>query len=246
MLQLLRTALTWLAPLAFVMGLAHLGYQAVKHWDVVTLDLRFFWLAGEFWREGLSPYNTDFATAAAEQFNITKGAIWYYTPNWFFISVLLSELSPLAASRVVLFVNALLLLGASILNVAAYRSLLKTSALIDRKAAFTKLLASLPLWAVFGLHAGFMALSQAAGNSLHLGQSSILIYFGASMLVFALPSKTQTDSFCWLCGFAFKTPDRITCRARFIAFSIRAARIDTGRGRHFPSIRARTRHFLNT
>ena len=191
MLQLLRTALTWLAPLAFALGLAHLGYQAVKHWDVVTLDLRFFWLAGEFWREGLSPYSTDFATAAAEQFNITKGAIWYYTPNWFFISVLLSELSPLTASRVVLIINALLLLGASALNVAAYSSIQKSSALVDRKATFTKMLASLPLWAVFGLHAGFMALSQPAGNSLHLGQSSILIYFGASLLVFALPTKRK-------------------------------------------------------
>lgn len=180
----LRTLAILVAPLAFAAGLAHLGFQFWKHWDIVTLDFRFFWLAGDFWAKGESPYNADYAEEAAAQFEIMRGAIWYYTPNWFPLAAIFSLADPLTASRLWLAANAALLLASAALNVAAFRSLRAASSLADFTSPMTAFLSALPPRTLFFLFAGAMALSQAAGNTLHLGQSSMLIYFGGSLLMF--------------------------------------------------------------
>ena len=173
-----------LAPLIFAAGLAHLGFQIWKHWDVVTLDFRFFWLAGDFWTKGESPYSAQYAAEAASRFQSLRGAIWYYTPNWFPLAAIFSLADPLTASRSWLAANAVLLLASAALNAAAFRSLRAASSLADFNAPTASFVEALPPRALFFLFAGAMALSQAAGNTLHLGQSSMLIYFGASLLTF--------------------------------------------------------------
>lgn len=173
-----------LAPLAFAAGLAHLGFQIWKHWDIVTLDFRFFWLAGEFWSAGANPYDAAYAAAADAQFGVTRGAIWYYTPNWFPLAVILSLADPLNASRMWSIANAIMLLGACGLNVAAFHAMRSDIGLVEHKSPIAKLLWSLPPRALFFYFAGVTALSQAAGNTLHLGQCSALVYFGASLLMF--------------------------------------------------------------
>lgn len=171
-----------LAPLVFAAGAAHLLYQIWKHWEIVTLDFRFFWLAGEFWLNGANPYDARYAAEAAAQFQITRGAIWYYPPNWFPLAASLSLADPLTASRLWSIANAAMLLGACGLNVAAFRGMRGASGLVDLTSPIAQFLFALPPRTLFLLFAGAVALSQAAGNSLHLGQSSILIYFGASLL----------------------------------------------------------------
>ncbi|OFX01962.1 MAG: hypothetical protein A3E78_01825 [Alphaproteobacteria bacterium RIFCSPHIGHO2_12_FULL_63_12] len=182
----MATKATWqglairLAPLLFAAGAGHLLFQIWKHWDVVTLDFRFFWLAGDFWLNGGNPYDASYAAAAEAQFGIERGAIWYYPPNWFALAALLSLPDPLSASRLWLIVNAGLLLGGGALNVMAFRALRGAA---GAQSLITKFLDALPASSLYFLFTGAVALSQAAGNSLHLGQSSILVYFGASLLL---------------------------------------------------------------
>lgn len=171
------------APLVFAAGLAHLLYQIWKHWEIVTLDFRFFWLAGEFWLGGESPYGADFAAEAAAQFGITRGAIWYYPPNWFPLAAIFSLADPLTASRMWSIANAAMLLGACRLNVAAFCAMRITSGLVDLKSPIAQVLFALPPRTLFFLFTGLMAPAQATGNTLHLGQCSMLIYFGASLLM---------------------------------------------------------------
>ena len=187
-------ALTFAAPFILAAGFAHFGYQAWRHWDAVTLDFRFFWLAGEFWTAGQSPYNADFAFLANEKFAIAEGAIWYYPPSWFFIASALSLGDPLVMSRIWLGVNCALVLASSWLNVAAFRTLAGDNRLIDRQALFTKLILAVSPRTLFAIHAGVLATTQAVGNTLHLGQSSALIYFGASALGYGVSRKDRMSA----------------------------------------------------
>lgn len=173
-----------LAPILFAAGVAHLAFQIWKHWDVVTLDFRFFWLAGEFWLRGDNPYDPAYAAEAASLFDIRRGAIWYYAPNWFPLAALLSLPDPLTASRMWLFANAVLLIASCGLNVAAFRSMSKSSGLRSAHSPMTAFLNEIRPRTLFFALAGAIGLAQATGNTLHLGQSSMLIYFGASVLTF--------------------------------------------------------------
>jgi hypothetical protein len=180
----LRTLAIRVAPLIFAAGLAHLGFQIFKHWNLVTLDFRFFWLAGEFWASGQNPYGAEYAAEAADRFDIKHGAIWYYAPNWFPLAAFLSLPDPLAASRLWLVSNAALLVAASGFSVASFRAMRGKSAFIDSRAEIAQFLAALPDRTLLFMLAGGLALTQAAGNTLHLGQCSMLIYFGGSLLIF--------------------------------------------------------------
>lgn len=173
-----------LAPLVFAAGFAHFGYQFWKHWDLVTLDFRFFWLAGEFWTSGRSPYDAAYAAAAEAEFGIARGAIWYYTPNWFPVAAVLSLPDPLTASRFWLVANAAMSIGAAAFSVGAFRASHNQSILIDPRSPIAAFLLSLPAHTMFFLFAGAFALAQATGNTLHLGQSSMLIALGASLVAF--------------------------------------------------------------
>lgn len=190
--------LTFAAPFMLAAGLAHFIFQAWHHWDVVTLDFRFFWLAGDFWTAGQSPYQPEFGVRADEQFAIKQGAIWYYPPSWFLIASALSLGDPLVMSRIWLGVNCAFVLTSSWLNVAAFRTLADKNWLIDRRAPFTKLLLELSPWTLFAIHVGFLATTQAVGNTLHLGQSSALIYFGASALAFGVVRKQNISAIAGL------------------------------------------------
>ncbi len=184
-LETLKVAAFRLAPAVFAAGLAHLAFQIVKHWDVVTLDFRFFWLAGEFWTSGLSPYDEAYAAQADAQFGVTQGGIWYYAPNWLPLAAVMSIPDALTASRIWLMTNAGMLLGGCAFSVAAYRKMSIASPVFCAGSRIGRLLTALPDRTLYFLLAGAAALAQASANTLHLGQCSILVFFGASMLIYA-------------------------------------------------------------
>ena len=177
-------ALTALAPLMFAFGAAHLVYQIWQHWNAPVLDFRFFWLAGDIWAQGETPYSETFARRAADEFGILVGAAWYYPPNWILPTALLSLFEPLTSSRLWLIINCLMLTAASALNVMVFRSLHRKSALFRFSSPVSQSLGGLHPALIFGLHFGFIAAMQATGNTLHLGQSSMLIYLGASLIAY--------------------------------------------------------------
>lgn len=213
----LRTLAIRLAPLVFAAGLAHLGFQIFKHWNLVTLDFRFFWLAGDFWLSGQNPYGADYAAEAAARFDIERGAIWYYAPNWFPLAAILSLPDPLAASRIWLFCNAALLLAASGLSVASFRAMRGKSLFIDPRSEIAAFLYALPDRTLFFTLAGGLALTQAAGNTLHLGQCSILIYFGASLLIFGAATSRLAPAAAGLAILMLKPQIGVLVGAALIA-----------------------------
>ena len=177
-----------LAPAAFAAGVAHLIYQIAKHWDVVTIDFRFFWLAGALWGEGASPYDPAYAALALEQFGLQAGAYWYYPPNWAPLTMMYALADPLTGSRMLSIANAALLLWASSLNVRAFRIFgenFGSEPATPIYAAVSKLTDG----QIFFLHAGFMATLQGSANTIHLGQSSILIYGALSLMALAIAER---------------------------------------------------------
>ncbi len=177
-----KNLLTYLAPAACAAGLGHLAWQTGLHWNAPSEEFRMLWLAGDFWTQGGNPYTNDFAVAAADQ------SVWRAAPNWFPLAALASLFDPLTGARVWLLFNAILLLGASALNVAAFRQMAAQSALFG-ETEFASLLKSLSPLMLFMLHAGFMATTQASGFAIASGGSSLLIYFGASLVLYGLAAK---------------------------------------------------------
>ncbi len=183
----LRLPLTILSPAAFALALAWLAFEVGRYWGVAGPDIKYFWLAGEFWTAGLTPYEEAFTARLIEITDIEGGAgAWNYTPNWYFISAGLAQMDLLTASRLWLVMNAVMLLAASALNAAAFRPMNKNSAVLAPAAPVNRLAAILPLLVLFFLHGAYMGLSQPAEKTLELGQSSILIYFGLSLLVWSI------------------------------------------------------------
>lgn len=186
-MQAAKPLLTHLAPAAFLAGLLHLAWTTVAHWGEPGRDASLLWLAGDVWSAGGNPYTEEFA-AAAGRFSGLAGAHWLSGPNWFPIAAFLSLFDPLAASRLWLLSNIALLLGASALNVLAFRRLAGQSVL-SGETALAALFKSLAPLTLFMLHAGFIMTAAAAGDVLSSGAASAAVYFGASLLLFGAAAK---------------------------------------------------------
>lgn len=179
----LRTvALFGLGAFGLLFGAAHLLYQLWQHWGAPALDYRFFWLAGDLWASGQTPYDQTFTTRAADEFAILEGAVWYYPPSWFAVTVPFALLEPLNASRLWLVTNCVMLVAASAANVYVFKSLRGKSLLFRAKTPLIEALHALHPLVLFGLHFGLVATMQSVGNTIHLGQSSIIVYLGASLV----------------------------------------------------------------
>lgn len=183
-----KPLLTYLAPAAFLAGMAHLSWLAGAHWAVPGDDFRLLWLAGDFWTAGGNPYTEEFAQTAAEKFADIGDVLWLAGPNWFPVAAFFSLFDPLTGARGWFFFNAALLLGASALNVAAFRKMAAQSALFG-ETEFASCLKSLSPLTLFLLHAGFITLTEAVGGAFALGAASPLVYFGASLLLYGAAAK---------------------------------------------------------
>ena len=171
-----RDMLNYYAPIACLVGLAHVVFLVVTSWNAPSSAYELLHAAGGVWLSGESPYGMTF-----------DGAIWARSPNWFPLTALFAMVEPLAGARGWLIVNASLLIGASALNAAVFQHMLSRTTLIER-ASFADLLNSLTPLSFFFFHAGFMGLAFAAG-AIQLGPPVMLVYFGASLLIWAATKK---------------------------------------------------------
>lgn len=166
------------APAIFLVGVA---YLLLKTWLVAgspTFDFRYIWVAAETWSRGENAYGEDYRRLG--ELLVASGHVplrWPYPPQWLGIALPFSLLSLSAASvawnlmGVVLTFAASALIAAS-LPEAPLGARLKDQGL-DRRSAFF-------------LHGGAMATLQATALTLSVGQTSILCYFGACLLLFGL------------------------------------------------------------
>jgi hypothetical protein len=149
-------------------GLLYLTLKVIESVGTGGLDFRLIWIAGEVWSAGDNPYSPAFHAAYGEHFGpVLATAFWTYPPYWFPIATAFAAL-PFHAARVAwTAMNAALLLASCVVVART----LGTTAGRDSRALLLEGVA-------------FACFLQASPVCLSLGQTSILLCFGAS-LVFA-------------------------------------------------------------
>jgi len=154
--------LAWIvvAPLA-----AALVYDAYS--DSYPFDLSYFLAAGRVWSTGGDPYSITFKVAAVGWI-APEAAIWAYPPQWWSITVALAAMDPATAVHVWKAVKLLLLVVGLVLIIKVLppsRDGTKTSVVILATAAV-------------------ILTADATRISLHLGQTSEIVFSGIALLLF--------------------------------------------------------------
>lgn len=167
-------------PIAFVYALIGLMYILSKSLFSADLeiDLKYIWIAGQLWAEGINPYSEDFSRIGDSFFeNTNQLDTWLYPPNWWVISRGLALFEIETAAVLWRSVNALLVAVGTVLVLQAFRPYLGQ------------------LWPVAGLMMfGYAATMQATAIVLSMGQTSIILYLGICALFFGL----MRGQACWV------------------------------------------------
>lgn len=170
-----------------LIGLIYMGYSAFKP-SAPRADFYYYWLAGELWLEGISPYGPAFPERGA-----TLGAsgyppvFWAYPPNWWMISVPLSRIPQAIAIEF----WTLLQIG-----------LVALSSELLRRARFEiGLSATFPIFlAIFA----FGALSSGTSTALMWGNGATLVLVGGSLCALGLAGGSRTALIAGLMVLALK------------------------------------------
>jgi hypothetical protein len=154
-----------------VLCVLYLGFKATGAFQTIGYDLRFFWVAGRLWLEGVNPYTELYAEHADRLIDVGFSPnIWAYPPNVMPICLMLGAMSLQTASLAFAAVNATLLVAAS--------ALLANVAPVHEGKRFR--------W--FCIHLLAMTTLEAAALTIVVGQMSIIVYFGAALAIFGLKS----------------------------------------------------------
>jgi len=186
-----RTALSERAVDICLFLLCALGvaYLLFKTWQVseqAEYDFKYLWVAGEAWVRGINPYSDAYHALGKQLITFHHVPVmWVYPPSWYLPAVMLTVAGVNAASVLWNIANIVLFVAASALLTASLPPLRFGNA--PRNAVFDLLRRHLaPPWNVFFLHVFVFAVLQATALTLSVGQTSILVYFGTSLLIFGL------------------------------------------------------------
>lgn len=145
---------------------------------VLTLDagpndyfeFRIFWLAGKIWASGQDPYvGASFPTEYFSPSDLARVSPWFYPPYWYPLIVPFGLLPFQTAFSIWKLIGFSLLIGAN--------------HLIARALADVTGQKYLP---IFLAGTGFVCFMRATAVTVETGQTSILVYFGLSAMVFGL------------------------------------------------------------
>lgn len=166
--------LVWLAAVSFAL----LAGMALQRADHPGYDFRYFWLAGQLWADGISPYGPIFPETGARL--VTEGhvpKIWPYPPSLWFLTVGLGSFSLKAAWAI--------WLGLCLASLAAASALVGfglPARLLPRVAARPHLVRL----GLFAAHLTLVAAMEATQLAIYSGQSTPFVYLGFAVLVVAL------------------------------------------------------------
>ena len=173
--QVLAVVFIWLAAVS--LGLV--AEMAVERAGEPGYDFRYFWLAGTMWSDGVSPYGAAFGETGARL--ITEGhvpEIWPYPPNLWLPSVALAQFDLSTSWHIWLCIQLLALPAAS----AALALWLPQ----ERIPGATRHSMRVTRLGFFCLHLVLMSSLEATHLSVYVGQSSVLIYLAAALVVAGL------------------------------------------------------------
>ncbi|WP_347312705.1 glycosyltransferase 87 family protein [Defluviimonas sp. SAOS-178_SWC] len=170
--RLAAVALIWIA----VVAIAFLRQFADLRADDIGYDFRYFWLAGQMWADGVSPYGEAFHETGLR--HVPEGhvpVIWPYPPNFWWFSVWLGFFEMQAAWEI--------WLSLKVAIVPLVSATLALSLRADRMPA--RFAASMPL-ARLGFFTGHLVLMAGLGT-LHFdligGQITSVILLGGALLL---------------------------------------------------------------
>jgi len=134
-------------------------------------DFQAFWLVGKIWASGQNPYDLElFQKLFSETFHRSAGQLmWVYPPYWFPLIVPFALLPFKIAFSIWKVLNLALLIGATHLIARALAD-------VTRQRYIS----------IFLVGIGFGCLMRATPMTIWGGQTSILVYFGLSAIVFGL------------------------------------------------------------
>jgi hypothetical protein len=134
------------------------------------LDFRTLWLAGKVWASGKNPYGPVLVKEYLETFGPGWGFYyWFYPPNWFPVALLFGFFSFQVAVLAWSVFNFSLLIAATYLGARALAD-------VSGQKCPQLFLAGLT----------YVCFMQATAITVYIGQTSILIYFGFSAIIFGI------------------------------------------------------------
>lgn len=157
------------AGLLLAAALAYLLRKSLFSHDPES-DFRFLWTAGRMWAAGADPYGDGYTATGARLFpDGNPIAYWLYPPQWWAICRALAALPVAQALALWRTANALLLVGAGVVLVRA-----------ARRAGL-----AVPAWGAL-LYLALLPLAEGTPQTLAMGQTSILVFAGLSLVASAL------------------------------------------------------------
>ena len=152
-----------------LLGLVYLAPKGVSISSVGGMDFRDIWVAGKNWAAGENPYGPSFAVEYLAAFGYDRGEIWLYPPYWYPIAAPLGLFSFSIANSVWKATNFLLLIGGVHLTARA---------LADETRVEYSIL--------FFSGIGFACFLRATSLALSVGQTSFLVFFGFSTMIYGI------------------------------------------------------------
>jgi hypothetical protein len=167
-----------------------------------TVDFKYIWLAGDFWRSGLNPYGPDYVAAGERIFvGSNRPPFWPYPPNWWPIATA-TALWPYGISlRIWRVFSAFCLIGGSAILIRAMR---------EAGHVLTPLR--------YAAYAVFVGASSATAITLSLGQTSALVFLGACCYAAAWISQSRGLMILALTLLFLKPPIGIVVAASLLAY----------------------------
>lgn len=169
----------------FIAATLYLSWKVYSTSGSADWDFRHFWLAGEVWALGVSPYGPEYSALGPDLIN--HGYVpkeWYYPPNIWPVTFFLAQFQLDISSVVWSSVNVVMLIGASFLLWANRKG-------DSYRSANTATIAGLPKQSMVFLHVFLTATFQATAICLVIGQITILIYFGFALFIAAFAMQCR-------------------------------------------------------
>lgn len=190
-----------LALAAFtVSGLIYLASKVLWGYNS-GLDFRLIWLAGKQWANGENPYGLEFFSRYLQVFGPgPNSSIWFYPPYWWPLAVPFSFLPFPTSYAVWRLFNLAMLIGATYLTSRSSANILRQKWL-----------------PIFCIGLGYVCLMQATAITLALGQTSIVVYLGISLLCSGLLEKRPRLLIAAIVCLALKPNIGIVCAAAILA-----------------------------
>lgn len=189
--------------LSIVIGFLGIAYFFWKNlfirWEDV--DFKVIWLSGHLWLEGVSPYGPRFMELGHELFDSFNGHPFYYPPHFRLVSSFFAFWDYEMSMEIWRWINIGLFLFSSVLLKSA----------MDATGVNLS-------WRLIIFYTGLIGFMQAVVLIFHIGQTTMLIYFGICLTIFGAFKTNKIALVAGLCIVLLKPQIGVPLMAAFLPF----------------------------